>query len=82
MKLGRHPKASAVSVEGEGGGLGSFWRADLVEQDFHGAASIVQGQHNRFVAFPTCLRPGIQLDNGEADSLTKDLRQKHAGFSF
>lgn len=43
---------------------------------------IDQGQHNRLVASPTCLRPGIQLDKGEADSLTKDLRQKHAGFSF
>lgn len=40
MKLGRCPKASAVAMEGEGESLGRFWRAELVEQDFHAAAGI------------------------------------------
>lgn len=40
MKLGRCPKASAVSMEGEGGSLGRFWHAELVEQDFRSAAGM------------------------------------------
>lgn len=40
MKLGRCPKASAVSMEGEGGSLRKFWHTELVEQDFQGAEGI------------------------------------------
>lgn len=43
---------------------------------------IFLGQCVGLVASLTCPSPGIQLGSNEADSLTKDLGQKHRRFSF
>lgn len=43
---------------------------------------IGEGQHNRLVASPTCLRPGIQFGSGGADTPTKNSRQNHTGLNI